>query len=197
MPRRIDPNYPFDADYNKRKFKPYFVAIGKMSAMWARFEFTLDDIIWELANVSPKAGTCLTSQWIGPRPRFRCLVALLHLRGSNKRLVNDANSISSTAESLSQQRNRYVHDQVVSHLIEKTFYRMETTADKKIKHHFVPLEINDITNLIDKIDALQKNLERLHAMILSETPPWHRTEYEQSGGIRRQRQEKESSRAKF
>lgn len=188
-----DVRYLFNADYDNSDFQPYLLAIGKLSAMWALFEFTLNDIIWELANLSPMAGTCLTAQLIGPGPRFRCLVALLHLRGSSKELIKDANVISGDAEKLSRQRNRYVHDPVVLKIDDKSFHIMETTADKKIKHGVFAIEITAIVKLTNKIAGLQKGIEQLHARILDETPPWPRKEYAQSAGIRRQRQGTNSS----
>jgi hypothetical protein len=117
------PEYPFDSDYENPEFKPYLVAIGKLATTWAMFEFTLNDIIWELANLSPKAGTCLTAQLIGPGPRFRCLVALLTLRGSSPRVIKIANSISSKADDLGRQRNRYVHGPAVFRSTDNISYR--------------------------------------------------------------------------
>jgi hypothetical protein len=185
--------YPFSSDYENPDFQPYWLAIGKLSATWALFEFTLNDIIWELANLSPKAGTCLTAQLIGPGPRFRCLVALLHLRASSKQVINDANEISGDADKLSRQRNRYVHDPVVFRPADKSFHTMETTADRKVKHSIVPMEIPAVVVLTNKVAKLQKDIEALHTKILDETPPWPRTEYAQSQGIRRLRQGTDSS----
>jgi hypothetical protein len=180
--------YVFTCDYEIPEFQPYFLAVGKLAATWALFEFTLNDIVWELANVSPTTGTCLTAQLIGPRPRFRCLAALLGVRGSSEQLIKYANKISSRAEGLSQQRNRYVHDPAAFRATDKSFHTLEATADRKIKHGIFPIEITTIDKLTKKIVELQKEIELLHVRILSETPAWPRTEYAQAGGIRRQRQ---------
>jgi hypothetical protein len=185
--------YQFEADYEIPEFQPYLLAVGKLSARWSLFEYTLNDIIWELGNLSPKTGTCLTAQLIGPRPRFRCLAALLTLREANKRLIKCANSMSVEAESLSQQRNRYVHDPVVFRSSDKSFHIMETTADRKVKHGVFLVDIADITKLTNEIADLQRELEFLHARIVTETPPWPRTEYAQSEGIRRARQATDSA----
>jgi hypothetical protein len=185
--------YSFEADYEIPEFKPYLLAIGKLAARWSLFEFTVNDIIWELANLSPKAGTCLTAQMIGPGPRFRCLVALLHLRESPQEIIDSANEISSEADKLSRQRNRYIHDPLVFNRADKSFHRLETTADRKIRHDILPAEITALDRLSGKISDLQKDIDGLHARIVTEIPPWPRTEYAQSPGIRRQRQERDSS----
>jgi hypothetical protein len=80
------------------EFTPYFTAIGRLAIIWAEFEFSINEAIWELANVERFAGTCMTSQMIGPGPRFRCFVSLLRLRNCPAELINKINSLSNVAE---------------------------------------------------------------------------------------------------
>lgn len=163
---------------------PYLIALGTLASRWALFEFNINDAIWELANVGRMAGTCITSQLIGPGPRFRCLVALLNLRGTPDNLLGQMNSISAEAEKLGRQRNRYLHDPLVHHRVKKTIHRMETTADRKLKHDFIAVEITDITVLGENIDALRGGFIDLMDVIVEKTPAWPRTEYARSEGIR-------------
>ena len=81
-----EPEYAFSGDYDS-KLDPYYSAVGRLVLDWAEFEFNVNDAIWELANIERKVGTCLTSQFIGPGPRFRCLVALLNFRGTPTDIV--------------------------------------------------------------------------------------------------------------
>jgi hypothetical protein len=166
------------------EFQPYLMALGAMAARWALFEFAINDAIWELANVGRKAGTCITSQLIGPGPRFRCLVALLNLRGTPDDLAKQMNSISGEAEKFGRQRNRYLHDPLVRHRVKNTIHRIETTADRKLRHDFMPVEITDIATLADNIDTLRNDFIELMDSVVEKTPAWPRTEYEQSEGIR-------------
>lgn len=131
------------------------------------------------------AGTCLTSQMIGPGPRFRCLVSLLHFRNAPAALINEANSISSEADALGRQRNRYLHDPMILDHEKKTISRLELTADKKLKHEAVPAETKAIEALIEKIEKLDARFDGLYSRVIAETPPWSRTQYERSRGIRR------------
>ena len=63
----------------KKRFEPFMTALGFVASTWAEYEATVNFRIWELANVEKMAGACITSQMIGPGPRFRCLLALLEL----------------------------------------------------------------------------------------------------------------------
>jgi hypothetical protein len=178
--------FPYTAGYNP-ELDPYLHAIGRLSWAWSIFEFTINEAIWELANVSRHAGTCMTSQLIGPGPRFRCLVALLNLREVPQNLINEINTLTSTAEKLGRQRNRYLHDPIVMHMANKTVHRMETTADRTLKHDIVPVDIDEIKKLVKDIDEIEIKFEHLYDRVRADTPPWPSTEYEQSRGIRRER----------
>jgi hypothetical protein len=172
---------------NTPAFDPVYLAIGHLSAIWAEFEFNINAAIWELANVERRAGTCMTSQLIGPGPRFRCLIALLNLRNAPQDLIASFNSLSQEAVSLGRQRNRYLHDPIVLNVEEDKIYRIETTADRKLKHEFVPLDLSSIEKLHGKIDRAADQFDDLFNRVLAETAPWPRTQYEQSKGILRHR----------
>jgi hypothetical protein len=176
------------------EFTPYFTAIGRLAIIWAEFEFSINEAIWELANVERFAGTCMTSQMIGPGPRFRCFVSLLRLRNCPAELINKINSLSNVAEGLGRQRNRFLHDPLALDTTDKTIRRMETTADRVVRHAMVPLEIDEIIQLTADIDVADAQFDDLFLRVLAETPPWPRTQFEQSQGIRRQRTPPASSR---
>src|SRR3954467_10829696 len=72
---------PYDESFNE-----HMIALGRVAAMWADFEFLINESIWELANVERQVGACITAQLIGPAPRFRTLIALAHLRDANDAL---------------------------------------------------------------------------------------------------------------
>ena len=179
-------DFPYGAHYTK-ELDPYLHAIGRLSWVWAVFEFTINDAIWELANVSRHAGTCMTSELIGPGPRIRCLIALLNLRNTPPELIKEINSLTSDAEGLGRRRNRFLHDPIVWHKTDKTVHRMETTADRSLKHDIVPVNIKEITDLIKEIEEMDVAFEEMFDRIRADTPPWPSKEFEQSRGIRRER----------
>jgi len=178
--------YGYSGTYDA-KLDPYLQAIGKVAFAWSAFEFNVNDAIWELANLERKAGTCLTSQLIGPGPRFKCLVALLNLRGTPAEIVKKMNSISVEAASLGGQRNRYLHDPIVWDKTDGSIHRMETTADRLLKHEILPVEIQELSDLHHKIEVLGGRFSYFYAHVQEKTPPWPRTQFEQSKGIRRER----------
>jgi hypothetical protein len=86
------------ADVTDPRWTPYLAELGRVAAVWSQLDWDINDFIWELANVSRAAGTAFTAQMIGPGPRFRCLISLLHLRKAPKEIIDDFNSISSKIE---------------------------------------------------------------------------------------------------
>jgi hypothetical protein len=90
--------------------KEHYEAVGRVSNAWATFEFYTDELIWWVANVDPPIGACITAQYIGPRPRFRALAALVKLRGGNSDLIKSINRFSVTAQGVAGERNRWSHD---------------------------------------------------------------------------------------
>ena len=74
-------------------FGPYFTAIGKVANAYSQLEWSVNDAIWELANISRSAGVCMTAQMIGPGPRSRCLLALLKFRQAPQTLLDEFNVV--------------------------------------------------------------------------------------------------------
>ena len=175
------------------EIEPYYKLIGKLAITWAEFELSVNEAIWELANVTREAGTCMTSQFIGPGPRFRCLVSLLNLRKAPDALVKAINVLSGEAENLGRQRNRYLHDPLMRDRDTGRIYRMETTADRTLKHIGIPVETEEIGRLVEKIETIDADFDDIYLRVLAETPLWPRTQFEQSPGIRRHRSARESS----
>jgi hypothetical protein len=164
-----------------------FVAIAEMAVRWSELEFTINDAIWELMNVERGAGACLTSQLIGPGPRIRCLVSLLKLRKAPQASIDAINSLTGDIESLGRQRNRYLHDPIMMRNDTGKLERLEATADRTLKYGFVPISAAEIAKVSDKILAAIDNFDRLYLETVAVTPPWPRTQFEQSAGIARPR----------
>ncbi|MFL9824238.1 hypothetical protein [Rhodoplanes sp. SY1] len=171
-------NYPADEYLDE-----HMLALGRVAAMWSDFEFVINETIWELSNVSRKAGACLTAQMIGPGPRFRALLSLVKLHGGSADLIKDLSKHARKAEGLAAQRNRLVHDAwTVDRRGEVA--RIHLTADKDLQFDFVPTKIEDLKDIYNKILKHQKEFWALRDRIASELQSWPRAQYEQSDGIR-------------
>jgi len=129
----------------------------------------------------------MTAQLIGPGPRFRCLAALFELRGVSPELIKAFNSLSSEAEGLGRQRNRFAHDVVVLNSQDRQLYRVETTADRRLRHDFIVIDLKAVEKLVIEIEKLTDRFDVLFDRVLAETPSWSRTQYKGSAGILRER----------
>lgn len=94
---------------------PVYSLIGQVASNWSHIEHTLDLVIWELADIDPEAGACITAQMMGAFARFKAIIALLtfHQRRTNKDLkglIDKATELSQKANVPGEQRNRTVHD---------------------------------------------------------------------------------------
>jgi hypothetical protein len=166
------------------KFDPYFTAVGRVANAYAQLEFKMNDAIWELANVARMAGVCMTAQMIGPSPRNRCLLALLEFRNASNALITEFNKIGRKIEGVAARRNRYVHDPFVLNEDTGEIQRMESTADKSIRHGFMNAEINDLNQLATDIETVDHEFDQLYLRAVAELPAWPRTQFEESTGIR-------------
>jgi len=165
------------------KFDPYFTAIGRVANAYSQLEFKMNDAIWELANVARMAGVCMTAQMIGPAPRNRCLLALLEFRNASKALITEFNKIGKKIEGVAARRNRYVHDPFVLNEDTGEIVRMESTADKSIRHGFMNTEIEELNRLATDIETVDHEFDQLYLRAVDELPAWPRTQFEQSTGI--------------
>jgi hypothetical protein len=164
-------------------FEPYFTAIGKLANAYSQLEFSVNDAIWELANVARSAGVCMTAQMIGPGPRNRCLLALLKFRNAPQALIDEFNLVGKAIEKVAARRNRYVHDPISFNPGTGEIQRMEATADKHIRYGFMVAEIGALAKLADDIEGATDAFDQLYLRAVAELPAWPRTQFEQSDGI--------------
>lgn len=164
-------------------FEPFMIALGRLATAWSEYELHLNIYIWELANVEKIAGSCMTSQMIGPGPRLRCLLSLLELRKAPAEIINAFNSHATKAEKIGRQRNRLIHDPWMLESKTGQINRIEITADKHVRHAFVGGEVKEIDELFFKLSKLIDEAESLWSRVETELPPWPRTQFDQSPGI--------------
>jgi hypothetical protein len=165
------------------QFKPYFTAIGQVANAYSQLEFSINDAIWQLANVARQVGVCMTAQMIGPGPRNRCLLALLQIRKAPQSIIDEFNTLSKRIEGVAAARNRYVHDPIVINQDNGEIMRMEATADKSIRYGFMGAEIQGMMKLALKIDTAAHDFNQLYLRAVAELPAWPQTQFEQSEGI--------------
>jgi hypothetical protein len=89
---------------------PMLSIVGQIVNQWAHVEHVLDTIIWRLAEVEPKKGSCITAQLTGSYPRFKAIISLATIRGFDKQLIRDITRMMNDTHATTEKRNRAVHD---------------------------------------------------------------------------------------
>lgn len=162
------------------EFEPFVRALGVLSLSWSQVEYHLNDFIWFLTNLNRQFGACITAQLIGPGPRIRSIVALMKLRGVSDDLIKEFNSLSADIESAGRQRNRWAHDQLLWHHVQKKMARFEITADRIPKFIAQPTEPADIHAVTLLCEDINRRIENFVRRVVERAPAWPRTEYDQS-----------------
>ena len=169
-------------------------AIGRVASTWSELEFSIDRLIWELAEVEQMYGACITSQLGSIHARFRSLKALTRLRGIGGPTFKKLNRLSDKAQALLQKRNRIVHDPWAVGSKDGLVYRLQISIDSGLEFGFTPAPLEEvhqvhqkITNLIhefldlkDAILAELSSLPQRHPEQLVEVVPFRSTDESQN-----------------
>lgn len=160
----------------------YYTATGRIAVNWAFLEAYVNRFIWELMDVEQFVGACLTAQIIAPSNRFRALIALVKYRGGSERHVSKLNKLAARVDTLSRQRNRFVHDPAVADL-EGNFFRLEITADKSLTFGAQPIDLAKLKIFADEIKGTAQRFWDLAEEIRLELPASPNIRFGQSPGI--------------
>jgi hypothetical protein len=160
---------------------PFLTLVGLVATNWARVELVTDEAIWELLQVPPTVGACITSNIIGLSKRIDIVCALAGVRGVGDLKIKDFTGVANRHHELSKRRNRIVHDPWMEHFTTKEIAGVSISLDfkKKINMSMVSPSIVEIQNTADDIrrfeDLLWSKLEALLADLRSTTPGWQAT----------------------
>lgn len=172
-------------EWYDEKFGDYCHTVGFLAVMWAAIEFSLDQAIWELANVEMGAGACLTAQMIGPAPRLRALTALADYRGADAAKLKILSKYGNKIKSLAAKRNRFVHDSITIGTDTGIIRRTEITADHKLSFQPVVADILKMQALGAEIRDANVEFDEIKRVLFASLPAWTRTQFEESpSGIR-------------
>jgi hypothetical protein len=151
---------------NGRLAHQHYAAIGRVAAMWARFEVTIDLWLIEFAGVPPEVGICFTGQLLGPRARVDAFMALARHLGAADRFNKPLEKLATAVQGLGEQRNRAVHD--VWELQDAAEpLRLERTAKRKLRALAVHVPTKELHKLEWQISRLDMEFAVLAAQI------WH------------------------
>jgi hypothetical protein len=159
---------------------PLMAGIGRVASVWAKLEFLISEMIWDLANVDINCGACITAQLTSPVSRMRALISLVRLHGGDEKLIGDLNKFSARLDGLARRRNRIIHDPWGYNFTDDTYIRLEVTADRKLVFESKNADIGDLKRVFDDIIHAMKDFDRLVHAIMAGLPAWPRTQYWQS-----------------
>jgi len=131
-------------------------AIGAVVSGWALVELHIDAMIWTLAEVHPLKGACITAQLASISRRLYAFAALIAQYNPSEEITTKINKYIETSNTLARKRNRVAHDpwlhkgEADSPLAES--YRLEITAEKKLKFQEIPIKTQELYGLAIEIE---------------------------------------------
>lgn len=160
-----------EGDFDK-SLCDYFTALGSMTASWAMLEFSIDRLIWYLAETPDTIGACVTTQIMGAPGKIKALVALAHLRGGDEHLIRDLNRFEGKTRPLSEQRNRYTHDWWGWQPETGAVVQFTVAVDqKKLRFGFEERFVSEMKKLRADIEAARKRFDALAERVRNELSP--------------------------
>lgn len=134
---------------------PIFSLIGRVMAEWGYYEHILDQIIWSLARHDQTILACITSQLMGPRPRFLAILALLQNCGANSSLINKVTELSNKSNGTNDERNRFAHDAWFVSEDRKVISRFLKMPKDDLRFGLTPEDDERAKMIIEKIQKRQ------------------------------------------
>ncbi len=172
------------ADDEDPRFDEHMKWLGHVAAISASLDLSINMAIWELANVERWIGACITSQIFSPSSRLRVLVALVHVRGGAPGTISKINKFAESAGGLARRRNSYVHDPWAMDEASGDVKRIHVTMEGAFSFGFTPTSVEELKRLYDDIQGGIKRFDRLRDEVFQSLPPWPRTQFARSRGIR-------------
>jgi hypothetical protein len=150
-----------------RTSNQHYSTIGQVAASWAYFEAVVDTWICNFMEVKAEIAVCVTGQMIGPRSRIDAFIALVRIRGSRSKWNEDLDQFAKYAATLSEQRNRAVHD--IWYLTQPDHpLRREATARKTVRMLDIHEPTEKLLALVTAIYELVAHFDDMASSIFNE-----------------------------
>ena len=149
-------------------FVGYDLALAIIGAIsgWSRFEYEIDELIWQLAGLEPECGACLTAQHQTVSARFDALLALSRVQNVSSEHIMQMNRLRSRSDALAKKRNRLVHDPWFVAYRTENQYRLQRTARARLEHSYVPVTLEEVKEIEVSIEKLIENFLTLRRDVL-------------------------------
>ena len=131
----------------------------------------LDVMIWKMAKVNIKTGSCITGQLNGHYPRFNAIIALGALRGLSTNLLKEIETIQHSTSNLAKERNRIVHDAWFLETATGHVSQFRSVLPKRQTSGFEDINESAVYDLISRITRRVDEISRLWTKIANELQP--------------------------
>jgi hypothetical protein len=148
----------------------HYAAIGKVASSWAYLEQAMEIAIAELMGGVPDVAFCVIAQITGPHRKLEAILAILHQRKADEKIIKKLAKFTETIRILAEKRNRVLHDPWRSELVVTDWrpwsfagypapHRREITARKKLNNRLIKMETSHLINLLADIDKAIDDFE--------------------------------------
>jgi len=154
---------PITAQPQQDVYEARLLEIGRITTTWAKFEHFIDQAIWILGKVDPRAGACITSQ-IGSIPgKFRALIALMAEAQRPEEAQKIVRRMNEEASAVALIRNRFAHGPLDMGINFETkdfdvYLRKVSVDGKKLIFETSPLTHEELVDAQKRISALYLSL---------------------------------------
>ncbi len=138
------PQLPSEPNKRSKTQARVYQLIGLVASDWAALELYINESIWELSEVEPAYGACLTAQIYAINGRLNALLALLKKRRADKHTITLVNKFAESVRGPSDKRNRIVHDPWGFSTLDGSPSKIEITANKKLVFRLRNVDIAEI-----------------------------------------------------
>lgn len=120
---------------------PRTQVIGHICSVWASLEHEIDQEIWWLSGLTkePLIGACITNEIVSVHTKLKILANLCRARDASPHLLKKANKFNNELYSVSDQRNRAIHDPWewdpnIQHTGQRNLARNKEAMSESVRH---------------------------------------------------------------
>jgi hypothetical protein len=146
---------------------PIYAKIGLAAARWSYMEHLFDQLIWNLAEVTPILGASITAQIMGLNPRLDTLKALLTAKKMHHKLISKVETFKQRSADAQERRNRIIHDPWLQEVASKEIGQFKTMPRKDLRYGIQPVTEAYVDETLAKIQERREDATNLTGLI------WH------------------------
>lgn len=149
----------------------YSEKIAAGANTWAWIEFELHWMIWELSEVNPSVGLCLTAQMFTFDAKMNALLALLTLREAPESFVKKVHAFMESTRGAQEARNRLVHDVwVMDNRDASRMGRLKMSARRKLDFSVQSYAISEIDPEVVMLERSRQTSTALRRELVAMLP---------------------------